>query len=135
LAACRIDPDLSPQFKILREHWRRSGYPSIEDDLTEAFRAISKEVQANHCRIVPRFAAVLGDFLLHKYRQKNRAAKEGASGAWRIYALFDKQRNVLYPIIVYPKKAWQDASEQLIIECVHELTTILHQRELSQNSN
>lgn len=129
LAACKIDFDSSPQFKILREHWRKSGYPSVDADLAQAFVAISKEVQANHCRIMPRFSAILGDFALHKYRQKNSAAKEGASGGWRIIALFNKKINILYPVILYPKKVLADASDKQVTESVKELLGILKQRQ------
>lgn len=128
MAACRIEPDSSPQFAALRDQWRKGGYRSIDSDLADAFQAISKNVQANDRRIVSRFSAILGDFDLYKYRQKNRAAKEGARGGWRIYALFDKKSNVLYPIIVYPHKEWADASDKHITECVKELLDILRQR-------
>lgn len=79
---------------------------------------------------MPRFSAILQGFLLHKYRQKNTAAREGARGGWRIYALFDKQNGVLYPIIVYPKKEMSDATDKQIIESVRELLKILEQRGL-----
>jgi hypothetical protein len=134
LASCKIDPDSSPQFNVWRNHWRKSGYPSIDADLAEAFQAISKDVQAKHRSIVPRFGDVLGDFALHKYRQRNKAAKEGASGAWRIYALFNRETNVLYPIIVFPKKAWADASDRHVTECVKELVQILRERQSNQAS-
>jgi hypothetical protein len=128
LAACRIDLVSSPQFDLLRNSWRKSGYRSIDADLAAAFQAITKDVQANDRRVVPRFSAILGEFALHKYRQKNSASKEGARGGWRIYALFDKENNVLYPVIVYPHKEWVDASDKHITECVKELLDILQQR-------
>jgi hypothetical protein len=128
LAACRIDSEASPQFNTLREHWRKSGYPSVNADLAEAFEAITKEVQAKHCKVMPRFTEILGGYTLHKYRQKNSAAKEGASGGWRIVAIFDKSARVLYPIILYPKKAMSEASDKQITECVLGLLKILQQR-------
>jgi hypothetical protein len=127
LGACKVFPDTSPQFAILREHWRKSGYPSVETDLIEAFNAIKRDVKANHCAIVPRFASVLGKYQLHKYRQKNKAASEGARGGWRIYALYDKEQSALYPIIVYPKKVWEDAQYDHVTKCVEELLKILQQ--------
>lgn len=134
LAGCKIDSDSSPQFKTLREHWRKSGYISVDADLAEAFVAISKEVQANHCRVVPRFAAILGEFVLHKYRQKNSAAKEGASGGWRIIALFDKNTRELYPIILYPKKVMSDATDKQVKDGVKELLEIIQQRRATSKS-
>lgn len=131
MPACKVDHDASPQFSILRNFYRTHGYPSIDDDLAEAFQAIKQNVQANRCRTVPRFSAVLQGFLLHKYRQKNKAAREGARGGWRIYALFDKQNNVLYPIIVYPKKEMTDVPDRQIIDCVGELLKVLEQRHLT----
>ena len=131
MAACRVDLDASPQFSILRDYWQKHGYPSVDGDLAEAFQAISKDVQANHCRVMPRFSPILQGFLLHKYRQKNTAAREGARGGWRICALFEKQNSVLYPIIVYPKKEMSDASDKQIIGAVRELLKILEQRRLT----
>jgi hypothetical protein len=81
--------------------------------------------------VAQRFSSILQGFLLHKYRQKNSAAREGARGGWRFYALFDKQNSILYPIIVYPKKEWSDASDEKIAECVRELLKILEQRRLA----
>ncbi len=125
MATCRVDDAASPQFSKLRDHWRTHGYPSVGYDLAEAFRAIARDVQANHCKPAQRFADILQNFRLHKYRQKNSAAKEGARGGWRIYALYDKLNGSLYPIIVYPKKEWADANDKLITECVRELLSIL----------
>jgi len=130
LPTCRVDFAASPQFLILREHWQTHGYPSIDDDLAEAFQNIGKDVQANHCKVVHRLTDVLGNFQLHKYRQKNRGAREGASGGWRIYALYDKPNGILYPIIVYPKKEWVDADENFIIKHVRELLEILRPKQV-----
>jgi len=80
---------------------------------------------------MPRFSSILQGFVLHKYRQKNTAAREGARGGWRICALFDKQNNVLYPIIVYPKKEMSDASDKQITDAVRDLLKILEQRRLT----
>jgi hypothetical protein len=125
LPGCRIDAEASPQFAALKEHWKRAGYDSIESDLKEAFQEIVKDIQACRCRPVGRFADVIGDLQLLKYRQKNRAAREGARGGWRIYALFDRERLVLYPIVVYPKKQWADASDDLIKKAVKQLRDIV----------
>lgn len=72
---------------------------------------------------MPRFSAILGQFKLFKYRQKNEFARKGARGGWRIYALFDG--TTMYPIIVYPKNAWEDATYDVITEAVKELLKIL----------
>ena len=125
MSGCRVDRNASPQFNKLREHWKNSGYPTIDTDLADAFQAISRDVQANHCRRVPRFSEALGDFLLLKYRQKNKGAREGSRGGWRFYALFDKKTATLYPIIVYPKKDWDDATEELITASVQDLVAII----------
>ena len=122
---CKIDATRSPQFDILRESWKNSGYPSIDDDLEEAFKSIRTNVQACQCKPVILSKEVLGDSLLFKYRAKNKASREGSRGGWRFYALFDKANGVLYPIIVYPKKAWQDASTELIKSCLAEIVAIL----------
>lgn len=133
MGACRIDPAASPQFNVLREHWKSHGYPSLDSDLEEAYEDIRKEVLACRCRVVQRFSVVLGNFKLHKYRHKNRAAREGAKGGWRLYALFDASTATLYPVIVYPKKEWEDAADDKIINTITELTEILKQRSFPSN--
>lgn len=122
---CKIDPTRSPQFNVLRESWKNGGYPSVDRDLEEAFKSIRSNVQACQCRPVILSKDILGDFLLFKYRAKNKAAREGASGGWRFYALYDKTNRIVYPIIVYPKKAWQDASTNLIKSALQEIISIL----------
>ncbi len=130
MSGCSIDSQSCPQFNILRERWKKNGYPSIDSDLEEAFKEIRKNIQAKHCRPVPRFKAVLGDLQLFKYRQKNGAAREGASGGWRFYALFNKTTGVLYPIVVYPKKAWQDASDDTVKEGVEQIIKMLSESDM-----
>jgi hypothetical protein len=121
LAGCKVDAQASPQFNQLREHWKKSGYPSIDTDLADAFRAISQNIDANHCTKMQRFSAILRDFVLLKYRQKNSAAREGARGGWRIIGLYRKQSGTLYPIIVYPKKEWDDATQEIVEASVQQM--------------
>lgn len=125
MAGCRIVTDLCPQFSKLRDRWASHGYPKIQEDLDEAFQAIEKDIHAKNWKRVPRFESVLGEFLLFKYRQKNKAAKEGARGGWRIYALFEMETSTLYPIIVYPKKEWQDATDAAITAAILEVLKAL----------
>ena len=121
MSGCKIDSEASPQFKKLRERWKKSGYLSVDADLEEAFSNIRKNIQANHCSRVPRFGEVLKGYHLLKYRQKDRASREGASGGWRILALYDPTTDTLYPIIVFPKKAMENADEDTINDAVTEL--------------
>jgi hypothetical protein len=125
LAGCKVDAQISSRFNKLREYWKKSGYPSIDADLVDAFKAISQNIEANHCRRVPRFADVLGNFTLLKYRQKDSSAREGARGGWRIIALYSKSEGILYPIIVYPKKEWDDATKEIVEDSVKQLISIL----------
>lgn len=120
-------------------HWKKKGYPSVKSDLESAFQKIQKDVMACDCRNAERTSAILLEAIgpdrrvyLHKYRCKDKASGEGASGGWRFYAVFDKDTNVLYPIIVYPHKQWQDASEDYIKDCVNELISIIKQREFPE---
>ena len=103
----------------------KKEYPSVESDLEEAFKKIKKEFQACHCTLVPGFSDILGDFSLFKYRQKNSRAKEGARGAWRILALYDKATCTLYPIIVYSKKKLSNAPADEVIVAVKEIIATL----------
>lgn len=126
MAACKIDPTASPQFVRLCNHWKNHGYPSVQDDLADAFCDIRKNILAKHGRVVPRFSAVLGgDVVLYKYRQKNSQAREGARGGWRIYALFQKTTSILYPVIVYPKKEWDDATDDTVKNALEQILSIL----------
>jgi hypothetical protein len=126
LAGCRIATGLCPQFSKLRDYWASHGYPKIHADLEEAYAAIRIDVHAKHWKRVARFQNVLNQFLLFKYRQKNKAAREGTRGGWRIYALFDVETSILYPIIVYPKKEWPDASDAAIIAAIREVLKALN---------
>ena len=122
---CKVEPEACPQFTKLREYWKKHGYPSIDTDLVEAFQNISKDIQANHGREMPRFSALLGGRKLFKYRQKNSGAREGARGGWRIIAILVPDTAVLYPIIVYPKKEWPDADDDTVKAGIKEIIAIL----------
>lgn len=133
MAACNIDSSKSPHFNDLREHWKQHGYPSIDADLNDAFANIRRNINANQCRRVPRFSAILQGKQLFKYRQRIGAAREGASGGWRIYAIYDQNSATLYPIIVYPKKVMADADDDTIRASVTALLDVF-QRSLFENS-
>lgn len=139
MAGCKIDDEACPQFKILRDHWNKRGHPSVVSDLEDAFKELRKDVQACHRKVAERTSAIVkeavpdANWFLHKYRYRDRAAREGARGGWRFYAIFDADRNVLYPIIVYPHKEWSDANDDLIKQTVNELITVLRQREINSN--
>ena len=89
----------------LRDHWKKNGYRSIQKDLQEAFNAIEKDIHSKQWRPMARFSEVLGPYKLFRYRQRDSAAREGASGGCRIIALFDEKSWTLYPIIVFPKSS------------------------------
>lgn len=117
---CKVDCR-SPQFNQLCKHWK-SAYPHIERDLEEAFKAIRENVEAKNCRVVPRHGTGV---TVHKYRQNSSDIGRGASYGWRIQAIYDRQSGVLYPILVYPKTAWQDASDETIVAAINELLAVL----------
>ena len=139
MGACKVEPDASQQFAILRDYWKRKNYRSIVSDLDEAFKTLSRDVYGCHFRLAERTSAILieaapeRDLALHKYRHKDKASSEGARGGWRIWAIFDRATETLYPIIVYPHKEWSDAPDELIKKCVSEIVTILEQRDLDSN--
>lgn len=139
MSTCKVDPDASLEFAILRDHWKKKGYRSISSDLDAAFNELSKDVFACHCKIAQRTSAILLEaaperkLALHKYRYKDTASGEGASGGWRFYAVLDKETSILYPIIVYPHKKWADASDDEIKKCINEILGILKQRDLDQS--
>ena len=125
MAGCKIDASRSLQLQTLIATWKACGYPSVEQDLENAYKEIRKDIKACHCRKAARFSEVLGNFELLKYRQKDSRSKEGARGGWRIYALYDKRDGTLYPIIVYPKKHWTDAADDVIIAATKELIQLV----------
>lgn len=131
MATCRIDTDASPQFALSCESWQKCGYSTVKSDVQDALAKIRKDHLACRCRPVPRFAAVLGDFQLLKYRQKNAGASEGARGGWRILALYHKQDGILYPILVYPKKEWADAPDKQVTGYIQELLDSLREPRLN----
>lgn len=121
MAGCKVNSEASPQFKHLREHWKRKGFPKISDDLTEAFSAISQNIlAANGARVQ---AGPIVE--IYKYRQNSKDIKRGSRYGWRIIALFHKSTETMYPIIVYPKTAWENAGDKMIAEAIQEIRQIL----------
>ena len=117
---CNVDCR-SPQFNQLCKHWKAT-YPNIEKDLEEAFQAIRQDVKAKKRRVVPRHGTGV---ILHKYRQNSSDIGRGASYGWRIQAIYYPQTGVLYPILVYPKTAWADASDEATRAAIKELLDVL----------
>jgi hypothetical protein len=102
------------------ESFARS-YPHINDDLKDAFSEIEKNILANRAR------RTLGGTRLdlYKYRQNSKDLKRGARYGWRIYCLHDKQTGIMYPIIVYPKTAWEDADNKTVKDAISTIKSIL----------
>lgn len=126
MSGCRVDTECSQQLQKLVAHWKKKGYPSVSSDLQEALQEISKDSQACRARKVGRFSEVLGDLSLYKYRQKNSQRKEGAQGGWRIYGIFDDHTLTLYPIIIYPKKDWDEADDDTIKAAIKEIVDAIN---------
>ena len=123
MPGCKIDRGRSLEFKALVEHWQKT-HPHIEDDLREAFTAIAENTRAKSCRVVPRYHHEGWELL--KYRQNSKDnSTHGSSYGWRILAIHDVVSGVLYPIIVYPKTAWQDAKAETVQAAIQELKKLL----------
>lgn len=120
MAGCRINGTSSPQFNKLREHWKRV-YPHIDDDLSEAFRAIGENMNANKASRLQSGP----NLEVYKYRQNSSDIKRGAKYGWRIIALYEKSTGTLYPILVYPKPVWSDANKNTVSEAIREIRLIL----------
>src|ERR1700675_45269 len=108
MSACNVKSDI-PHFSAAVSYWKKDGYPQIEADMSDGFTEISKQVEANDRRVCGRFSKHIGAFKLHKYRQADANHKRGASGGWRILAIYDAEKATLYPISVWPKKFQEDA--------------------------
>lgn len=124
MSKCSVERK-STQLDKLVAQWKKSGYMSVEKDLSDALESISKDTLACHSRRVGGFSSILGDLELYKYRQKDSSHKEGARGGWRILGIFDPSTGTLYPIIIYPKKEWKDASDDTVTACVNEIVVAL----------
>lgn len=109
-------------------YWKKHGYPKIEADLSAAFSEISRNVEANDRRVCGRFSKSLGNFKLHKYRQADSNHKRGASGGWRILAIYDVEKANLYPILIWPKKVQEDAGDSDVMDAIQSLLTYLSQQ-------
>lgn len=123
MAACKVNSEASPQFRTLRAHWKRNGYPNVDEDLTGAFQAIEQNIQANKASRIQAGPAVE----VYKYRQNSKDIKRGARYGWRIIALHHKPTNTMYPILIYPKTEWSDAADSVIAEAIKEIRQILGQ--------
>jgi hypothetical protein len=121
LPGCKVDDKASPQFNRLRKQWRCGGYPQIDKDLKQAFEAISENILAKKARRVQAGSNVV----CYKYRQNSSDIRRGENYGWRIYALYDVMTATLYPIIVYPKQAWDNADTATILAAIREIRTIL----------
>lgn len=130
MAAYRVDSTASPDFKSLCDHWRTHGFPSVDRDTAAAFGEIAKNHEACRGRRVQRFEDLLADRFLLKYRYRDSARREGARGGWRILAILDPPTKCIYPIMVYPKKAWEMPSGEDLRKCVSNLSTALRQLNL-----
>jgi hypothetical protein len=126
LKPCTIDREASPTFQALVQHWKKKGFPRIEEDLQKAFQSIAPNFRtANNCRSKPGF----GDSLF-KYRQKSSDLNRGSSYGFRIYAYYEKDRHTLYPLIIYQKTAMQEYDEKELKEAVKEIIQIASQKNL-----
>lgn len=121
LAGCTLDDKASPQFTLLCEKWERSGYTHIYEDLRQAFEAITQNVLAKKARRVQAGS----NLVVYKYRQNSSDIRRGEKYGWRIYALYDVMTATMYPIIVYPKPAWDDADTGTILAAIREIRMIL----------
>jgi len=107
----------SPTFNRLCQEYRRE-FRHLDSDLDAAFANIAKDFRA--AKSARRVQA--GELVeVYKYRQNSRDIKGGNQYGWRIYALYHKAANTLYPILIFPKTAMQDASDTEIIGSIREV--------------
>lgn len=121
MAGCTVNSEASPEFKQLRRHWEREGYPNVSTDLAEAFSAIAQDILAKKGRRIRAGTAVE----VYKYRQNSTDVRRGSSYGWRIIALFHKPTGTMYPIIVYPKAAMSDAGQSMVEAAIRNIRQIL----------
>jgi hypothetical protein len=120
---CRVEATF-PGFTRLVSRLKAKGYPHVESDLAEAFKAIEGNRLAKNGRAVPHFKE-----LIWKYRQNSKDIRRGASYGWRIIAYYDAERNTVYPILLYPKTQQDDVAGGSITEATQQLKEYLaHER-------
>lgn len=127
MPGCKVD-DSSPILTRLREYYRNNGFPSVDEDLAKLFKAVGDNVLACKGRRAPRLADLLGTLLLYKYRQNSSDLRRGSSYGWRVYALFNPETGIMYPIFLFPKTKYQDCSDEELAAAVRELRAILTAR-------
>ena len=116
MPGCTIDSSASPEFQQLVKSWQRT-HPQIDNDLQDAFSAISQNILAKKGRRVQ-----AGPNLeVYKYRQNSHDIKRGSSYGWRIYALYDKSTGTMYPILIYPKTVWEDADNTTVHDAIRSI--------------
>lgn len=120
MPGCRIDADASRKFQHLVKQLTKK-YPRLLHDLQDAFSAIERDyMRAAHASAIPGFGRTVW-----KYRWKSSDLQRGESGGIRIIALYDEQRNTLYPLFVYFKVQQEDVSTEAIMKAITELKEAL----------
>ena len=113
---CRIDIEASPTFqKLLRRYQRQ--YPKTKDDLADAFDRIEQDPEhAAHATPLVGFGRAVW-----KYRCKHSDLARGVRGGYRVIAVYDAARAILWPILLYAKVDQGDVSAEAVKRAVQEL--------------
>ena len=116
---CRIDL-ASPTFRRLVAEYQRR-YPRTKADLTDAFARIEQDAEhAAHARRLIGFGSSVW-----KYRCKHSDLSRGVRGGYRIIAVYDAARAMLWPILLFAKVDRGDVSRDVVKRAVEELGEVL----------
>lgn len=113
---CYVDFKRSPTFQSLLASLKKR-FPRIEEDLAVIWVDIAKDYRnARQAESVPRFKDSV-----FKYRAKCSDMSRGSRGGYRIIAYYHREKNTLYPILIYHKSDQEDVDPKTVATAVEEL--------------
>lgn len=113
---CDIDVERSPRFKRELQEFQQK-YPQTLNDVTDLFKRISQNPQQTHAG---RLQTGSSTQEVYKYYCKSSDLRRGSREAYRIIALYERDRNLLTPLAMYLKPA--DVAVKEIVEAIGALT-------------
>jgi mRNA-degrading endonuclease RelE of RelBE toxin-antitoxin system len=117
---CTVDKTTSPTYQKLINNLKKQ-FPNVENDVDGILSDIAVDFRkAHHARSLPRF-----NDTLFKYRAPCSDQRRGSSGGFRVCGYYDKSKNTLYLILVWPKSEAEDLDYEVKKKAVKELLEFL----------
>jgi len=121
----RVEESESPSFQKALTKLRKR-FRHIDADLARAYTEIAADPDhACHARMVPAFGVPLW-----KYRARSNDMRRGKSGGFRIIAYKPKDRDVLFPFMIYTHVDYQEQPPRdQIRSALEELLGVLREKQ------